>query len=67
MAKRPKVAVEDFTMANLASQEDARPSIRPPDSYLENSGVRVVNERGDQMYRGPRPTKKLYRGGERVT
>jgi hypothetical protein len=28
---------------------------------------RVVEERGEQKDSGPKPTKKLYRGGERVT
>lgn len=28
---------------------------------------RIVNEPGEQTYYGPKPTKKLHRGGERIT
>jgi hypothetical protein len=42
------------------SAEKGRPE-KPP------SGPRIVEEYGEQKNRGPTPTKKLYRGGKRVT
>lgn len=43
--------------SNFAASEDKRRQMHP----------RIVNEPGDQKFSGPKPTKGLFRGGERIS